>query len=299
MLKKILALFLTVLLLAGCSLPLEYTPATTAPTYEGDLAPLNVHFIDVGQADCILLECDGEYALIDAGNRADGDMVVEYLTDQGVDRLSLVVGSHPHEDHIGGMPDVLAAFPVDAVWFSHYPYTNSIVDNFLHWVKLRGVPLTQPKVKDVFRLGDATIRMLGPVKTDYEDVNDLSLVLRVDHGDRSFLFTGDMERLAETDLIESGANVDVDVLKVGHHGSYSSTSYRFLREVMPTYAVISVGRNNEYGHPHADSLSRLRDAEVTIYRTDEMHTIVATSDGTNITFTWENQGAQPWVPAAA
>jgi competence protein ComEC len=121
----------------------------------------------------------------------------------------------------------------------------------------------------------------------------------VDHGDRSFLFTGDMERLAETDLIESGANVDVDVLKVGHHGSYSSTSYRFLREVMPAYAVISVGRNNDYGHPHADPLSRLRDAEVTIYRTDEMYTIVATSDGTNIRFAWENQSAQPWVPAAA
>ena len=297
MFKRILAALLIVLLLTGCSVPAEYTPS--APNSDGELAPLNVHFIDVGQADCILLECDGEYALIDAGNRADGEMVVQYLTDEGVERLSLVVGTHPHEDHIGGLPDVLAAFPVNTVWFSHYPYTNSVVDNFLHWVKLRGVPLTQPRIKDVYQLGDATLRVLGPVKTDYEDVNDLSLVIRVDHGDRSFLFAGDMERIAEIDLIESGANVDADVLKVGHHGSYSSTSYRFLREVMPTYAVICVGRNNEYGHPHSDPLSRLEDADVTIFRTDLHYTIRASCDGTNITFTWENQAAEPWIPEAA
>lgn len=299
MLKKIIAVLLVALLLTGCTITIDFPVSTPAATDSGDgLAPLTVHFIDVGQADCALLECGGEYALIDGGNRADGDDVVEYLTEQGVEELALMVGTHPHEDHIGGLPDVLEAFPVEYIWFSHVPYENSIINSFQNWAAIRDVPIIEPPVDYVFTLGDATIRVLGPVKTDYEDVNDLSLVLRVDHGQRSFLFTGDMERIAEIDLIESGADVKADVLKVGHHGSYSSTCYRFLREVAPAYAVISVGAGNDYGHPHEDPLSRLEDADVTIYRTDTMYTVVASSDGENITFTWDNPYAQPWTPAA-
>ncbi len=299
MLKKILPLILVLLLLAGCTAPgLEAPAETTAPAAEDALAPLNVHFIDVGQADSILLECDGRFALIDGGNAADGPAVVTYLAEQGVEELELIVGTHPHEDHIGGLPDVLKAYPAKNVWFSHYPYTNTVVNAFLNWAAIRDVPVVQPDVGYVFTLGDAVLTVLGPVRTDYEDVNDLSLVIRVDHGDKRFLFTGDMEQLAEGHMLDAGADVKADVLKVGHHGSYSSTGYRLLREVAPTYAVISVGGNNEYGHPHRDPLSRLQDADVTIFRTDKMFTIVATCDGETIDFTWDNEYAQPWTPAA-
>ena len=135
-------------------------------------------------------------------------------------------------------------------------------------------------------LGSAQVEILGPVK-DYEEVNDTSIVLSVDYGETTFLFTGDMESAAETDLIEAGADLDADVLKIGHHGSSSSTSYRFLREVMPEYAVISVGHRNTYGHPTQAVLSRLEDAEVTVYRTDLHGTIIAESDGKTVTFTTE------------
>ena len=313
--KKIIALLLLLALLTGCTAApaaTEPTQPATTPTVTEPTVPetvpaetdpseprpdgLYVHFIDVGQADCALLECDGQYALIDCGNTEDGPLVIEYLQNLGVERLSLAVGTHPHEDHIGGFASVLHEYDADTVWFSYTPYVNWVVEGFQRAVMMQSKSITKPKVGDTFQLGDATITMLGPVKTSYEDVNDLSLVLMVQYGDTRFLFTGDMEAIAEEDLLNSGADVKADVLKVGHHGSYSSTTYRLLREVAPTYGVICVGGNNEYGHPHDAPMSRLKDAEVTIYRTDKMYDIVAFSDGENITFTWENQYAKPWTP---
>ena len=289
--------------------PASEPPATEPPATEPPVADppvillpvsgsLTVHFIDVGQADCALLECNGEYALIDGGRTTETAIVTDYLTAQGVDRLSLVVGTHPHEDHIGGLPGVLNQFKADTVWTSATPYYNGYINAFLLAARNNAQELVYPQVGDTFLLGGAVITMLGPVKTDYEDANDLSLVLMVTYGNTRFLFTGDMEQIAETDLLDSGAVVKADVLKVGHHGSYSSTSYHFLREVAPTYAVISVGSNNEYGHPHDSTVSKLKNADVIIYRTDKMYNIVATSDGTDISFSWDNAYAKPWKPAA-
>lgn len=316
MMKKLTAILLLLALLTGCSftppaptdasIPTGSTAAPTEAPTEGSTAAtfprgtetLTVHFIDVGQADCALLECNNSFALIDGGNAADGPQVVEYLESQGVQRLNLVVGTHPHEDHIGGLADVLDAYPADNIWSGPITYTNSIVYSFLDGAKDQGKEVVKPQPGQTFNLGGALITVLGPVRTDYEDVNDLSLVLMVQFGETRFLFTGDMERIAELDLIDSGADLKADVLKVGHHGSYSSTSYPFLREVMPTYAVISVGAANEYGHPHEDPMSRLEDAEVIIYRTDKMFTVTAETDGEDIIFTWGNKYAQPWTPAA-
>ena len=285
--KRLAVLFvLLALLLTGCELPEKTQSGSVSGT------GLTVHYIDVGQADSILLQCDGEAMLIDGGNVADSQTVVSYLQHQGVEELSYVVNTHAHEDHVGGLAGALSQYPAGEVLSPVTEYDSQAFGNFLKYTQEQGLSLTVPEPGDTWTVGTAAVTVLGPVQ-DYDDTNNTSIVLRVDFGETSFLFTGDMERSAEEDLLESGAWLEADVLKVGHHGSDTSTSYPFLREVDPDYAVISVGENNDYGHPSEDTLSRLRDDDVTVYRTDLQGDVVCTSDGTSLTFTVErNDGIQ-------
>ena len=294
--KKLIALLLILLLLTGCTSSKPVEP-TTEPTEPSVAEPgLTVHFLDVQHADSILLACGGEYALVDGGYPESGERIVSYMRQQGIKELDLLVGTHPHGDHIGGLPQVLNTFPTETVWTSQLPYTNDYVSNFTNAVTRNGADFVQPRPGESFRLGDATIDVIGPLNLRYEEANDLSLVLMVTYGDTRFLLTGDMEEVAERELVEAGVDLKADVLKVGHHGSSSSTSYRFLRAVAPTYGVISLADANEYGHPHRDPMSRLMDADVTIYRTDKMYDVVAFSDGETISFTCGNPYAEPWRP---
>lgn len=295
--KWITLLLLLAFLLGGCDLPGETAPATRPAVPDGDA--LTVHFIDVGQADCALLECGGEYMLIDGGNVEDGQLVVSYLEQQGVERLEYVFCTHAHEDHVGGLPAVLAVYETGAVFSPTTTYASRCFDDFLYYADQQRLEVTIPSPGDQYWLGDgergASVLVLGPVKS-YADTNNTSLVLMVSFGENRFLFTGDMETEAENDMLdhwEGRMDWKVDVLKVGHHGSNTSTGYRFLNETDPDYGVISVGTGNSYGHPHAEPLSRLNQAGVTILRTDELGTIVARSDGSEITFTWENQNRVP------
>lgn len=294
--KKWIALLLLLsLLLSGCAIILE--PAeSTAPAVSGD--GLTVHFIDVGQADCALLECGGEYMVIDGGNKEDGQLVVSYLQAQGVEELAAVVCTHAHEDHVGGLPSVLAVYPAKAVYAPTKTYSSNVFDDFLYYTDQQRLEVTIPRPGDSFLLGEASVTVLGPVKS-YAETNDTSIILRVDYGENSFLFTGDMEVAAENDMLDywekagNGGICDVDVLKVGHHGSDTSTGYRFLNAVMPAYAVISVGEGNTYGHPHEEPLSRLDQAGVTLFRTDKLGSVVAATDGREITFTWTVSASAP------
>lgn len=291
--KKLFSLFLILsLLLCGCAEAPQPTAATVPPSGDG----LMVHFVDVGQADCILIECGSEFAIIDGGNMDDGQLVVSYLEQQGVQELSAVICTHAHEDHVGGLPSVLSVYPTAAVYAPTRTYSSNIFDDFLYYTDQQRLEVTIPAPGDTLTVGDAVLTVLGPVQS-YAETNDTSIVVRLDYGDTSFLFTGDMEVAAENDMLDYwSGNSDifhVDVLKVGHHGSNTSTGYRFLYEVDPTYGVIPVGKDNSYGHPHAEPLSRLRDAGVTLLRTDELGHILAVSDGKEITFTWGNQTAQP------
>ena len=301
--KKWISLFLLLaLLLSGCAeaepqknITAASTAATTAAVQTADGDGLTVHFIDVGQADCALLECNGEYMIIDGGNKEDGQLVVSYLEQQGVEELSAVVCTHAHEDHVGGLPSVLAVYPTSAVYAPTKTYSSSIFDKFVYYTDQQGLEITIPDPGDEWTLGSAEVTVLGPTQS-YADPNDTSIVLKVVYGDTSFLFTGDMETTAENDMLdywETKVDWDVDVLKVGHHGSNTSTGYRFLNEVMPTYGVISVGKDNSYGHPHDEPMSRLNQAGVTLFRTDELGHVIAASDGSEITFTWGNQSGAP------
>ena len=293
--KKLLTLLLALsLLLCGCA---ETLPAE--PSVSGD--GLTVQFIDVGQADCALLECDGQFMLIDGGNRDDSQLVVSFLEQQGVKELAAVVCSHAHEDHVGGLPAVLAVYPTKAVYAPTKTYSSNIFDKFVYYTDQQGLDITIPAPGDQFTLGQAVVTVLGPVKS-YAETNDTSIVLWVKYGETNFLFTGDMETDAENDMLdywEGKVDWKADVLKVGHHCSNTSTGYRFLNEVNPAYGVISVGKGNDYGHPHKEPMSRLRQAGVTILRTDELGTIQAVSDGKEVALTWEKQSAVPENAEAA
>ncbi len=315
--KRILAAFLAVLLLlftlTSCEAPKLVTdlfPGLFEETTKiGDDKPpmppegsyFEAHFIDVGQADCTVLVCDGEAMLIDAGNFDAEEIILPYLESIGVDHFAAAVVTHPHADHYGGMREVFRRVKTDTFYspFRIHPSGsfNSVINYVVNGMKKE---VTVPEQGDFFYLGAAKITFLGPVHTDYKDLNDTSLVFRVDYGNVSFLFTGDMESIAEHDLVESNVNLKVDVLKVGHHGSYSSSSYRFLREVMPTYGVIQCGRNNEYGHPHREPLSRFRDAEVVLYRNDlQGHVVCRSEAGKTLTFTTQMNPDANTNPTAA
>lgn len=293
--KRLSALLLALLLLlSACGLDEgqlnDARPHGTGPIQMSQAQPdtLEVHFIDVGQADCALLRA-GDYAmLIDGGNVDDSSLVVSYLLQEGIETLDCVVATHAHEDHAGGLGGILAVFPVESVYVTTTTYASQCYDDFMRYVDQQNITPNIPQPGDRYRLGDCEVTFLGPVKS-YAETNDTSLVCRVDYGQTSFLFTGDMETAAEGDMLDAGADVRADVLKVGHHGSSTSTSYRFLYEVDPEYAVISCGEGNSYGHPHEEVISRLRDGGVTTYRTDLAGTVIAVTDGETITFSTGSQ----------
>ena len=277
--------------------PEQPTEPTTPPSQGTEIVPgFTMAVLDVQHADAIVLACEGEYALVDGAFPESGEKIVNFLHQLGAEKLDLMVGTHPHGDHIGGLPYVLDHMPTETVWTSQLPYTNDYVSDFTSAIDRSGATFEQPRPGESFQLGSATIEVIGPLNLEYEDANNLSLVLRVTYGNTRFLLTGDMEDVAEEELVEAGVDLKADVLKVGHHGSASSTTYRFLREVAPTYGIISLAAFNEYGHPHRDPLSRLMDADVTIYRTDKMYDVIAFSDGETVTFTTGNTYAEPWRP---
>ncbi len=242
-----------------------------------------VHYIDVGQADSELVICDGKTMLIDGGNAEDSNLIVSYLRDLNIDYLDYVVCTHAHEDHVGGLAGALHECEAGHVLCSTNSYNSKVFKNFKRYSKERGREIEIPSAGDSFSLGESSVEIFSPAK-EYEELNNNSIVLKVTYGDTSFLFTGDAEREAESDMLDGGFDLTADVLKVGHHGSNSSSSYPFLREVMPKYAVISCGRDNSYGHPHREPLSRLADVGAKVYRTDEQGHIIARSDGRSITF---------------
>ena len=295
--KKLISLFLILsLLLCGCSIEIVLEPAETAVStvIQGDHT-LAVHFIDVGQADCILLECGGDFMLIDGGNRDDGQKVVSYLQSCGVEELEAVICTHAHEDHVGGLPSVLAVYPTAQVYAPTKTYSSKVFDDFLYYVDQQRLEVTIPAPGDTLTLDQAEVTILGPVES-YAETNDTSIVVLVEFYNNSFLFTGDMEVEAENDMLDYwGGRIDwnVDLLKVGHHGSTTSSGYRFVYETDPEYAIVSVGEDNSYGHPHDEIIDRYGDAGVPMFRTDELGTILAVSDGNEITITWENQNAAP------
>ncbi|MBQ2662017.1 MAG: MBL fold metallo-hydrolase [Clostridia bacterium] len=243
----------------------------------------NIHFIDVGQADAALVECDGHYMLIDGGNRGDSSLVYTVLKNAEVSKLDIMVATHAHEDHIGGLPGAFEYTAADLTLCPVTNYDSATFSNFAERASTKGGGIVIPTAGSEYMLGSAKVKILGLNFDD--DTNNTSIVLKITYGNTSFLFTGDAEREAEQALLDSGIDLSATVLKVGHHGGNTSTTYPFLREIMPEYAVISAGTGNSYDHPTDETLSKLRDADTKLFRTDLQGDIFCTSDGEKVSFT--------------
>lgn len=252
------------------------------PTVPDD-SYFEIHYIDVGQADAALVICDGMSMLIDGGNSADSSLIYAYLQNHDISHLSVICATHGHEDHVGGLSGALNYATVDTAYCSVAEYDNNAFNNYLKYLETQGVELTIPSPGDSFMLGSATVTIIGPISAS-DEPNNTSIVLKIQYGETSFLFTGDAELDEETEILDAGYDISCTVLKTGHHGSSTSTGYRWLREANPEYAVISVGKDNSYGHPHESVLSRFRDADIKVYRTDMQGTIICRSDGYSVTF---------------
>lgn len=253
-----------------------------------------IQFIDVGQADAALISCDDHHMLIDGGNREDSSRIYSVLQKNSIDHLDIVVGSHAHEDHIGGLPGAYQAVSVDLTLSPVTEYDSKVFKTFKSKAEEQGSGLIVPSIGSTYTLGAAVVQILG--LNGGEDTNDTSIILKVTYGDTSFLFTGDAEYDAEHAVLDSGADLSATVLKVGHHGSDTSTCYPFLLAVSPQYAVISVGAGNSYGHPDDGTLSKLRDAGVEVFRTDLQGDIFCTSDGKTVHFETQKQPNVPSWP---
>lgn len=251
---------------------------------------LTVTWLDVGQGDAAVIQCGGQSMLIDGGKPEKSSYIYAWLQQHGLSYLDVIVATHVDADHIGGLSGALNYASVGTAYCPETTGTTETFQSFVKYLAQRGKQITVPTAGESFALGGAQVQILGPLHRA-EDSNDNSIVLKVSFGATSFLFTGDAERAEEQDLLNAGVNLQSTVLKVGHHGSDTSTSYPFLRAVAPQYAVISVGAGNSYGHPTEAVLLRLRDADVTTFRTDMQGEITAVSDGQTINFSTEKNAA--------
>ena len=296
--KGILLLLSMLFALTGCSVSEATQHGMAVDTIQAEDVLLRVDFLNVGQADCALLSTNGHYMVIDGGKNGDADTILSYLEGQGVEKLDAVVGTHPHEDHIGSLDAIINHFDVDAVYMPKIMHTSKTFEDVLDAVANKGLKIKSPSPGDTIDFNGLEIEVLGPQR-EYKDFNNNSIVLKVNAGETAFLFTGDAEETAEKDILQADYDLQADVLKVGHHGSSTSSSQAFLQAVKPKYAVISVGVGNSYHHPEEEALQRLQSIGAEIYRTDLQGNIVCTTDGKNIAFNCNSvSGAEVYADAA-
>jgi len=258
------------------------TPTLTpTPTGEGPLPQLQVHFIDVGQGDAILLDLDETEVLIDGGDRSPG--VTAYLNDYVNGSLEAMIATHPHADHIGGLIAVLDAFDVEEIWLNGDTSTSETYNDFMDRVNAEGAEVKVAKRGDTIIVDGLTFDVLHPVEPLFDDTNNNSIVLMLSYGNIDFLFSGDAEQEAEASMIAAGVLADIEILKVGHHGSRTASSQAFLNVIQPEVAIYMAGVDNPYGHPHEETLAALKEIGAAVYGTDRNGDIVVTTDGETYT----------------
>ena len=270
---------------------METSPPNTESTKPPEVlvdGALTVIMIDVGQADSFLLIQDGKTALIDCGTRYDGDEILAFLSSLNITRLDYVFGTHPHDDHMGGMLEVIQGIEVGKLVVPEVE-KGKVTSNWYKTLEkaYANFNVVRPKVGDLYELGDATMKVLGPIDTTPSNVNNYSTILMVSFGEMDILFTGDAETSLEKDLLESGVNLDAEILKIGHHGSDTSSSDAFLDAVSPEYGLLSTAIGNKHDHPIGEIMDKYEDRGIEIYRTDQSGTVTLTITATDVEFSCE------------
>ena len=281
--KNLTIAVLVIAALVFCISKLGYFDKASQPVED-----LAIYFLDVGQGDCEVIRfSDGRNILIDAGPNSTQDELVKKLKAYGIKKFDVVVATHPHEDHIGGMDEVIENFEIGCVYMPDITANSKTFEKLLDAIEHKNIKVKKAKA-GVSVINEESINMMfvAPNSDDYEDLNNYSAVLKLTYGDCSFLFTGDAEVLSEREILEEGYLISADVLKAGHHGSSTSSSLDFINEVNPRFVVIEVGEDNEYGHPHSEVLESFKEKDV--YRTDIHGDITLTCDGVNIKITTED-----------
>jgi len=279
--KKVLSYIIIFSFIIIAFLAMQESNGNFSLDFLNDSDDLKIHFIDIGQGDSsLIITPNKKTILIDTGTKSSSNILIEYLKRQGVDTIDVLVSTHPHSDHIGGAVDIMDNFKVNQVLDSGFVHTSKTYENYLEKIDEKDIPFSVVKSGDTFNLDGLNVKILNPLEPK-EDANNSSIVMRVEYGDFSCLFTGDIEEKSEIEIINNNHFIQSVVLKVAHHGSDTSSSQIFLEKVMPDVSIIEVGKDNPYGHPSKRVLDRLNIIKTEVFRTDLDGTIIIKSDGVN------------------
>ena len=282
--KKYLFMFLLIILISSLTISCNFPTNDSNKNNQIESNKMIVHYIDVGQGDSILIQVNNKNLLIDAGPKSDKKKLLNYLSNLNLDKLDYVIATHPHEDHIGNMADVIDDYNVLAFYAPKVQSTTKTFEQMVESLKSKNLKINViKKGTDSINLGENTkVTIFSPTKDYYEDLNNYSPVIKIEYGKTSFLFTGDAQKEVEKEILANNEDISADILKVGHHGSSTSTTKDFLNKVNPSIGVISLGKDNTYNHPNDGTVKRLKENKVTIYRTDKNGTVILSSDGSTI-----------------
>lgn len=281
----VVAILLLIFLLVSCSVVIEDNSTESDNEKIEQAGELTISFIDVGQGDSILIRTpEDKYIIVDSGSTNEKDKLYDYIGSMEIDSIDVVISTHPHEDHIGNLDNIIEDYDVKEIYMPKVSATTKAFENLLNSIKQKGLKIKSAKSGIGFDIDNVKFEFLAPNSDEYEDTNNYSCVLKVSYGVRSFLLMGDAEKLSESEILESGAGVKADVIKIGHHGSSSSSSKEFIEAVNPRYAVISCGAGNDYNHPHRETLSLLNSLKIETFRTDLNGTITFKTDGSELNF---------------